>query len=408
MRYSKLFGQTQKTAPKEAQALSHQLLIRAGFIDRSLAAGIYTLLPLGWRVFKKIENIIREEINAINGQELFMPSLHPKALWQETKRWQTYDPPLFKLKDRHQREYCLAPTHEEVVTDLARRFIKSYQDLPKSLYQIQNKFRNEMRPTGGLLRTREFMMKDLYSFHASQEDLDQYYGLVVKTYLKIFKKCGLEVKVLEADSGAIGGTGSHEFGFLCPTGEDKIYACQHCPFAANIETTGSIAACPKCQNAIVVSRCIENGHTFKLETLYSGKMKAEFTDKSGQNQPLWMGCYGIGLGRLLATIVETHHDQRGIIWPKSVAPFQAHLIDLTKTDSAQKIYDQLTAAGLEVLFDDRPEISIGEKFADADLIGCPYRLVVSSKTGRKIELKKRNQTKTQLSTIETIIRKFKV
>lgn len=414
-----MFGKTLKKAPKEAEALSHKFLIKAGFIDRALSAGIYSLLPLGWRVFKRIEGIIREEMEAIGGQELFMPSLQPKSLWEETNRWENYDPPLFTLKDRHGRSLCLGPTHEEVITDIVRRFVSSYKDLPLALYHIQNKFRNEMRATGGLLRTREFVMKDLYSFHANKEDLGIYYQRVIGAYKKIFSRCGLQVKVIEASGGSIGGDVTHEFNMLCPTGEDKVLYCPECDFAANVEVfTGK--KCRKCGAKLAEGRGIENGHVFKLDTKYSKDMGAFYTDKKGEKKLIWMGCYGIGLQRLMATIVEVYHDEKGILWPKSVSPFEAQLIDiLGRSDRslatprslngqrALKIYDTLRDSGVEVLWDDREDVSAGEKFADADLIGIPIRLVVSEKTKDKIEWKKRGKKKVELLTVEEVISRLK-
>jgi len=425
MRYSKLFGKTLKTVPAEAETISHKLLIKAGFIDRALTAGVYSLLPLGWRVYKKIENIIREEMNSIGGQELFLPTLQPKSLWEESDRWAHYDPPLLVVKDRHGKFLCLGPTHEEVITDLVRRFIRSYKELPLYVYHIQNKFRNEMRPTGGMLRTREFVMKDLYSFHTSKHDLDDYYLKVIEAYKKIFSRCSLTVKVIEASGGSIGGDVTHEFNMLCPTGEDKILYCQRCDFAANTEIyTGD--KCKKCGAKLIEGRGIENGHVFKLETQYSAKMGAYYIDEKGQKKLIWMGCYGIGLQRLMATIVEVHHDEEGIVWPASVAPYAAHLINL-KTPfgnaqgkqnsklSAFKVYQHLQDSGIEVLFDDREEVSAGQKFADADLVGIPVRLVISEKTlrqssgqaGDKIEWKERGGEKKELIDLDEMVKRFK-
>jgi len=408
MRYSQLFGKTQKRTPKEAEAISHKLLIRGGFIDRQISTGIYSLLPLGWRVHRKIENIIREEMDAIGGQEVFLPTLQPKELWQKSDRWKHMDPPLFKLKDRHEKEFALGPTHEEVITDLVARFIKSYKDLPLYLYQIQNKFRNEMRSTGGLLRVREFIMMDLYSFHTSEKDLDDYYKKVIEAYKKIFTRCGFTTKIVEAASGTIGGEVSHEFMMLCQTGEDKVYFCSKCDWATSKEKPGK---CQKCGGKIEVGKAIENGHVFKLGTKYSKSMGAYFVDKGGNKQPIVMGCYGIGIGRLMATIVEAHHDERGVIWPNSVAPFQAYLVVISNqqsviSKSSDEIYGKLTKAGIDVLYDDRQDVSAGEKFAEADLIGIPIRLVVSEKTKDKVEWKRRDSEKTEILTLGQAIEKL--
>jgi len=405
MRYSKLFGKTLKTIPKKAEAISHQYLVKGGFIDQ-LSSGIYSFLPLGWRVHQKIENIIREGMDAIGGQEVFLPTLQPKSLWQETDRWEKMDPPLFVLKDQHKREYALGSTHEEVITDLARRYINSYKDLPLYLYQIQNKFRNEIRATSGLLRVREFIMKDLYSFHTSERDLNDYYQKVLEAYKNIFTRCGFVIKVTEATSGTIGGDVSHEFMMLCETGEDKILFCPKCDFATSKE---ALKKCSKCDSLLEEGRAIENGHIFKLGTKYSKSMNAFFVDEKGRKQLIWMGCYGIGVGRLMGTVIEAHHDEKGIIWPESIAPFKAHLIclDEGETKMADDIYQKLEKEGIEVLYDDRKDISAGIKFADADLIGIPYRLVISSKTNGKIELKKREEDKTELLSLPDLIKRIK-
>lgn len=409
MLQSKLFPPTQKQPPKDAVSVSHKLLIQAGYIDQ-LASGIWNFLPLGWRVHQKIENIIRSEINKINGQEIFLPSLQPKELWQETNRWQTIDPPLFKVKDRHKKDLALGSTHEEVITYLARKFIKSYKDLPLSLYQIQNKFRNEFRATAGLLRTREFVMKDLYSFHSGEKDLDDYYKRVQESYKKIFKSCGLNAVMVEASSGTIGGKESHEFMVVSKTGEDKIVVCEKCGFGANLETGTNYKKCPKCQEILIQKNSIEVGHIFKLGATYSQKMKANFIDRNGKQKALIMGCYGIGVGRLMATIVEVFNDFNGIIWPEKVAPFQIHLITIDKNQNknggvlerAEKVYQTLQNQNLEVLYDDR-KVNPGVKFKDADLMGIPVRMVVSEKTGERIEFKRRDKKEIKLMGLDEIL-----
>lgn len=404
MKYSQLFGKSLKTAPKEAETVSHKLLVQGGFIDRQLAAGIYSFLPLGWRVEQKIENIIREEVNAIGGQEILMPALQPKELWMKSSRWEEMDPPLFTVKDRHEKDFALASTHEEVITDLASHFVQSYKDLPFYLYQIQTKFRNEMRSTGGLLRVREFIMKDLYSFHTDEKDLDEYYPKVMEAYKKIFSRCGFIVKVVEAESGPIGGKTSHEFMMLCGTGEDHIYFCPSCDWATSKEKKEK---CDQCGCELEEGEAIENGHIFKLGTKYSEKLGAFFVDKNGEKKPVVMGCYGIGVGRLMATVVEAHHDEKGIVWPAEIAPYKAHLVVLSDsaevTTRGNEIYEELEKVGIEVLYDDREEISAGEKFANADLIGIPVRLVVSTKTGNEIEWKERDSGKTELISLEEVL-----
>jgi len=401
MKQSQLFCKTKKKVPAQLRVISHKLLLKADFIDQ-LASGIYSFLPLGWRVHKKIEKIIREEMKSLGGEELLLSSLIPKSLWMETKRWFTIDPPLFRLKDRHKKELGLGPTHEEVITDLIRKRIKSYKDLPFSLYQIQNKFRNEMRSTGGLLRTREFIMKDLYSFHATEKDLINFYEKVKKSYFRVFKKCGIGAICVEADPGTIGGKLSHEFMVLSENGEDHILICKKCKYAANIEKAGRIKKCPKCKSVLEKKQSIEVAHIFALKEKYSKEMKAEFMDKSGKAHPVIMGCYGIGIPRVIATIVELHHDKKGIIWPKSVAPFLIHLIPLEGTSKIQRvserIYKDLQKSDIKVLYDDRKEKTSGEKFADADLIGIPLRLIISERTLKRksVEVKKRSEKKTKL------------
>ena len=412
MRFSQLFAKTLRQPPRAAEVPSHRLLVQAGFIDQ-LAAGIFTYLPLGWRVYRKVEQIIREEMDAIDGQELSLPVLNPRQLWEESGRWLSYTPPLLKTKDQHGHEYCLAPTHEEAITDLGRKLISSYKDLPKMVYQIQDKFRNETRATGGLLRVKEFMMKYLYSFHADQKGLDDYYQQVFQAYQKIFARCGLKAHAVEAASGSIGGSFCHEFMLFTPTGEDQVAGCSQCDYLANVEVAKESTVCPKCQKATLkIKTAIELGHVFKLGEKYSQVMKAEYLDQDGHKKPLLMGCYGIGLGRLVAAIVEANHDNRGMIWPATVAPFDAYLIGVDRVNQANRVNrvdrvnQELKKAGVEVLYDDR-EVSAGVKFADADLIGIPVRLVVSAKTGDKIEWKKRGEKKSQLLSLEEIIQSLK-
>lgn len=393
MRQSQLFARTKKELPKEAESISHQLLLKGDYIDQ-VAAGVYTMLPLGLRAQRNIENIIRQEMNAIDAEEVHMSVLQPKALWEETGRWSSYVPPLFTLKDRHGRELALGPTHEEQITDLVRRRVASFRDLPLGLYQIQTKFRNEVRATGGLLRTREFLMKDLYSFHASEEDFSRYYEVVTKAYYKIFGRCGLEVRMVEAATGSIGGTQSHEFMFFAETGEDTIIVCNDCDYAVNTELKKEATTCPNCQGKMRLQRAIEGSHIFRLGDKYSEVMGAFFTDKQGKRRPIIMGCYGIGVSRLLATIIEAHHGEGAILWPVSVAPFGVHIIALQaeqeeiikKSQELEKIFESM---GMETLLDDRVGISAGSKFSDADLIGAPVRIVVSEKTlkAAKIEVR---------------------
>lgn len=401
MKQSKLFNKTLKKAPKAAEIASHKLLLRADFISQ-LASGIYTFLPLGYRVHQKIENIVRQEMNSIGGQEIFMPSLQPKELWQKTGRWVNMDPPLFKLRDRHRKEFALGSTHEEVITDLVKDKIQSYKDLPLALYQIQNKFRNEMRFTGGLLRAREFVMKDLYSFHTDAKDLEKFFNKVLKVYDRIYNRCGLKAVKSEASGGVFTKEKTYEFQILSEIGEDRIIYCEKCNWAMNLEERGAklLKKCPECNGKVVKKNSIEVGHTFRLGTKYSKDLNLYFKDKKGENRLVTMGCYGIGIGRLMATVVEINHDDKGIIWPKEMSPFQIHLIQIGDNkkvkQAAEKVYRDLQNKGVEVLYDDRTDKTAGEKFAEADLIGIPIRLVVSEKTLKtnSIEIKERKKMKT--------------
>lgn len=398
MRQSILFYKTLKEPPKDEKSINAQLLIRAGFIDK-LAAGIYTYLPLGLRVLEKIAKIIREEMNAIDGQEMLMPSLNPKENWQQTDRWASFEA-LFKLKGNDQKEYTLAPTHEEVITPLAKKFILSYKDLPIYLYQIQNKFRNELRAKSGLLRAREFIMKDLYSFHVSEKDLDAYYEKVKGAYFNIFKRCGLgQQTYLTLASGGTFSKYSHEFQIVTPAGEDAIYICQKCKLAINKTIKKETPKCPDCKsNKFKQAQAIEAGNIFKLKTKYSQAFDLKFKDKNGQEKIIPMGCYGIGLGRLMGAVVELLHDKKGIVWPKSLTPFDVHLLALKSENTGEQIYKELKKQGLEVLYDDRKNISPGEKFVEADLIGLPWRIIVSEKTlkQKSVELKERAKEQTHL------------
>ncbi len=409
MRQSQLFTRTKKEPPKDATTISHKLLAQADFIDQ-LMSGVYSFLPLGWRVHRKIERIIREEINRIGGQELFLPVLHPKAIWQETGRWETIDPPLFKYKDRHGKEVALGSTHEEVITDLVRRRIRSYNDLPCYLYQIQDKFRNELRSQGGLLRVREFVMKDLYSFHTDEVDLNRYYREVIGAYRRIFKRCGLEPVIVEASGGTIGGKVTNEFMVIAESGEDRIILCTSCGWATNTEVLTKTAPtrCPSCNHALERASSIEAGHIFSLGTEYSKKMGASYVTREGTRNLIHMGCYGIGLGRLMATVLEVHHDEHGMIWPSEIAPFAVHILmigsDRIVKKIADRLYRDLQKRNIEVLYDDRDE-SAGVKFYDADLIGIPWRVLVSEGTVAKdsVEMKRRFEKKARLVKIKNLI-----
>jgi len=418
MRYSKLFGKTNKNAPTDSDCINAKYLVQANFVDQEMA-GVYTWLPLGLRVLKNIEQIVREEMNALGASEIFMPSLQPKEYWEATNRWDSVDV-LFKIKSQTEKDYALGATHEEVVTPLAKKFIQSYKDLPFATYQINTKFRDELRAKSGVLRGREFRMKDMYSFHSTLEDLNQFYNQALQAYLKVFTRCGLQVKAVEASGGIFTQNQSHEFQALTPAGEDLIIACEKCEFGQNSEvaTVKEGDKCPKCSSDLVKVKGIEVGNIFNLGTKYTDAFDVNFTAENGEQKKVLMGCYGIGTSRLVGAIVETFHDDKGIVWPKSVAPFQVHLISLSSKDStvveqinstAASLYDDLQAAGVEVLWDDRAEISAGAKFADADLIGIPLRLVVSEKTLREnsVEWKERSSEEARLVGVADIVEAVK-
>jgi len=551
MRYSQLLLPTTKETPSEAEVVSHQLLVRGGFI-RKLTSGMYTYLPLGFRALQKVIGIVREEMNRAGAQEILMPMVQPGDLWQESGRWKKYGPELLRFRDRHDRDYCLGPTHEEVVTDIARRELQSYRQLPINLYQIQTKFRDEIRPRFGLMRGREFVMKDAYSFDVDDAGASRSYEIMHRAYSRIFARCGLEFRAVEADTGTIGGSYSHEFMVLAETGEDTLVICDACAYAANVEKaaivpldeaapdgaqqalarvatpgmkqvdkvaeclkvrpsdviktmiyladgkpvaalvrgdrevqtvklknlldanevealteeqvwqqtrlpvgylgpmdlditvvadqevmrmvdavaganekgfhcTGvnpgrdfqpdvvgdlrQIAAddrCPVCGGSLRLKEGIEVGHIFKLGTNYSEAMAATFQDSDGQEKPFIMGCYGIGVSRVVAAAIEQNHDAKGIIFPVPLAPFQVIVLNLGPKDEtfcrvAEGLYNDLRAQGLDVLYDDRDERP-GSKFNDADLLGIPFRLTVGKtyeKEG-KVELRSRRTGETEL------------
>jgi len=560
MRLSKLFGKTLKETPAEADSLSHQLLLRAGMIQQ-VAAGVYSYLPLGWRVLNKIAHIIREEMDIAGGQELMLPALQPFELWEESGRYPSFGRTMFTVTDRKEHKLALGPTHEEVITELVHRYVQSYRDLPLLLYQIQNKFRDEPRPRGGLLRVREFIMKDLYSFDVDESGLNSSYQKMVQAYKNIYSRCELPAVIVEADSGAIGGKESHEFMLITETGEDEIICCLSCDYAANVEkaqsikpttemkaplpleeistpniktidevadfvgvptnctlkavfysadgelvfvvirgdlevnetklsnllkcfqlrlateteakTAGLVAgsaspvgikgikiiaddsitlgsnfiagankpdthlrnvnyprdfkvdltadialarsgdSCLKCSGKLVSTHGVEIGHVFKLGTFLSEKLGAFFLDQNSVSRPIIMGCYGIGLGRLLAAAVEQSHDDKGIIWPLAIAPYHIYLCALHSenpevAEAAEKLYEDLIVENFEVLFDDRDE-SPGVKFNDADLLGIPLRLTLSPRTlqSQSVEIKWRKEKQTCLLPLEEITDKVR-
>ena len=556
MRMSRLFFHSLKESPQDAEVPSHILMIRSGMIMR-LASGIYHYLPLGFKVLQKIEKIVREEMDEAGGQELLMPALNPAEIWRESGRWNDMGENMFRLKDRGKHDFCLGMTHEETVTEIVRKRVKSYRELPVMLYQIQTKFRDEPRPRGGLIRGREFIMKDAYSFHASWEDLQKTYERMYEAYSRIFTRCGLKFKVVEADSGTMGGDFCHEFMIASPFGEDTMFFCPACGYAANLELTyfyqpptpendesgelpekistpgvstieqlvnylklpahnfiktliykiedrfvavlvrgdrelnevklrkalkvkvlemasaeeieqatggplgfsGPLGLkgitviadteivgmknavvganqldchyrnvaygrdfkpdvieqvrnsatgdlCPKCHTEMVMERSIEIGHIFQLGTKYSQAMGADFQDENGDEKPLIMGCYGIGVSRMASAVIEGSSDKDGIIWPVSIAPYQAIVVPVMATNqeqmqAADQVYRDLKNEGIESLLEDR-DLRPGVKFKDADLMGIPFRLTIGDKTlpNGELELKNRRTGEVNLVKIQ--------
>jgi len=400
MKLSKLFTKTLKESPKDEESTNAKLLIRGGFVFKN-SAGVYTFFSLGWRVIEKILKIAEEEIDAISGEKISMPALVEKKYWQATGRWDVEIGYEVKGKKDKEPGFVLGWSHEDILSAMAATYINSYKDLPKAVYQFQTKFRNEPRAKSGLLRGREFLMKDLYSFHESEDDLFRYYGEVKEAYFKIFERCGLKAIYTLAGGGPFTISNTHEFQVLADVGEDTIFVCEKCEYAENKEISElkDEANCPKCGSRVKEKKSIEVGNIFPLGTKYSEAFGLNFTAEDGAKKPAVMGSYGIGISRLMGTIVETHNDKNGIVWPESVAPFRIHFIVLDgRNKEGDRVYNDLQKAGIEILYDDRFEQSAGEKFADADLIGCPIRLVVSEKTLEKdsVEVKKRTEDKSIL------------
>ncbi len=412
MKYSQLFGKTTKSIPGDADSINAKLLTQAGFIQKEIS-GVYNYLPLGLRVLTKIQNIIREEMDKIGGQELLMPTMTQEESWVTTGR-HTMDV-LFHLKGQGGTNLVLNPTHEEVVTPLAQKYIFSYRDLPLYVYQIQNKFRNEARAKSGLLRGREFNMKDLYSFHTDEQDLNRYYEIVKLAYFEIYKQLGIgDITVLTFASGGSFSQYSHEFQTICENGEDTIYLCKKCNLAINKEIIDIQKSCPECGNdKLEAVKAIEVGNIFKLRNKYSKAFNFYYSDKNGQEKIVEMGCYGLGPSRTMGAIVECCHDKNGIIWPISIAPYKIHLIgldlhDLKIKSESDNVYEKLLKKNIEVLYDDRQDVTAGTKFSDADLIGIPTRLVISKRSLENdgIESKKRNQEKSEIISLDNIFEKI--
>ena len=424
MLLSKLLLPTLKDAPQEAEVISHKLMLRAGMI-RKVASGIYTWLPLGLKVLRKIENIVREEMDASGAQEVFMPMVQPRELWEETKRWDKMGPELLRIKDRHDRDFCLGPTHEEVITDVIRSNVKSYKELPLNIYQIQTKFRDEVRPRYGIMRGREFLMKDSYSFNIDEESLQETYLTMRDTYKKVLERMDLEYRISAADSGAIGGDSSEEFHVLADNGEDTIAVSDASEFAINTELllkdgedikTLEGKPSPDGNGTIQIKKGIEVGHIFKLGEIYADSMKANVLNKEGKASTLFMGCYGIGVSRLVAAAIEQNNDDKGIIWPHRIAPYDINIIAIGYdknqeiATAANDLYGQLKEMGYEVLLDDRKD-GYGTKIKDSELIGIPLNIIIGKQftENKEVELKSRSgeSSLNPISDIETILEFFK-
>ncbi len=409
---SELFTHTLRNAPKDEEALNAKFLIRAGFIHKVMA-GVYEFLPLGLRVIEKLEEIIREEMNAIGGVELSLTTLQDRAVWEKSNRWddRVYDI-WFKTKLKNDQAIGLATTHEEPLTFLMKNYISSYRDLPVYVYQFQTKFRNELRAKSGLLRGREFLMKDLYSFSASQEEHEKFYEQVKQAYHKIFNRVGLgDLTYLTFASGGTFSKYSHEFQTVTEMGEDTIYLDRKKKIAINKEVCNDevLENLGLKKSELEEVRAAEVGNIFPLATKYSEPFNLTYLDAKGEKKTVYMGSYGIGLSRLMGAIVEVFHDEKGIIWPEAVSPFDIHLINLEKaTKNSDKLYKTLQDGGFSVLYDQRDETA-GVKFADSDLIGIPWRLVVSEKTAKteSVELKRRDSDKTQLINTRELVKKLK-
>jgi prolyl-tRNA synthetase len=398
MLWTKTFIPTLKEAPQEAESVSHQLLLRAGLI-RMLMGGAYTYLPVGLRVLNNIEKIIRQEMESCGASELLLPALQPLELWLKTGRDQDLGETMIRFTDRRGRKICLGPTHEEVITALIKDHLSSYRQLPLVLYQIQTKFRDEFRPRFGLVRACEFVMKDAYSFDRDQQGLDKNYQIMHAAYQRIFQRCGLECLVIEADAGIMGGSVSHEFMVPAQSGEELIQVCPQCRLSRPAEEQGVQGQCPQCK--IKLERCptIEVGHIFQLGTKYTTALGAKFLDAEGKLRPIIMGCYGIGVSRLLPAIIEQNHDELGIIWPQEVSPYKVAVLaldvsDKTVREGAGYLHEELERGNIATLLDDRDERA-GVKFKDADLLGIPFQVIIGKEflKERKFELKSRRDGK---------------
>ena len=410
MKYSKMFAKTLKAAPSSADTANHRLLVQAGFV-RQVMAGVYTYLPLGLRVLNKISKIVREEMDRVDAQEVLMPLLHPSSLWKQTGGWDKVDV-LFKIKSRTDKEYALASSNEETVTPLAKEWIHSAKDMPLAIYHINWKFRDELRSKSGIMRGREFLMKDMYSFHATQADFDTFYAKAKVAYMNVYKRLGLVAKATEASGGAFTEKVSYEFEVLTDAGEAPVLYCDKCDYCVNIDDIKTYKLgdeCPICKkDKLKSAMASEVGNVFDLGTKYSKAFELTIVNENGEKIYPIMGCYGIGISRTMGGIVEKFNDERGILWPASIAPFTIHLVSLNTNDlavikRADEVYELLTKAGVEVLYDDRTEVGAGQKLAEADMIGCPIRSVVSSKTGEQVEVKMRSEKEAKLMSVEELV-----
>ncbi len=393
---------TQKNDPSEAEIISHKLMIKAGLV-RQQSSGQYSFLPVGFRVLKKIEDIIRQEMNKIGAAEIIMPSIQPSELWQESGRWNNYGPELLRLKDRHDRDYCVGPTFEEVITDLIRKDLNSYKQLPMNLYQISSKFRDEIRPRFGVMRAREFLMKDAYSFHLEKGCLDEWYEIYKNAYHNIFKRLHLEYTMVDADSGNIGGSKSNEFHVIANTGEDDLLIDKS-GVGINFEIAQKKYKTDNIDEIIKVhelthKKGIEVGHIFKLGDKYSSAMNLSIPDSENNLRSLQMGCYGIGVSRIIAAAIEQNHDSNGIIWPKSISPFDAVIIEIdgNKNDAIRQysstLYENLMNKGHDIILDDR-DAKLGNKLNDWELIGIPNFIIVgkSESNQNNVTFKRRGES----------------
>lgn len=411
MFWSKTLIPTLREVPQEAESVSHQLMLRAGLV-RMLLAGVYSYLPLGLKALKNIEAIVRQEMEAAGASELLLSALQPLELWQRSGRDKDMGEVMVRFTDRRGRNLCLGPTHEEVITELAKNHISSYRQLPLVLYQIQTKFRDEIRPRFGLVRACEFIMKDAYSFDKDEAGLDKNYQAMYEAYQRIFKRCGLDCLAVEADPGVMGGKVSHEFMVPARDGEDAVSVCAHCRKAYPFKE-GPDAACRDCASKLDKVNAIEIGHIFKLGTRYTKMLKADFLDEAGRLNPIVMGCYGIGVSRLVSAVIEQNNDKDGIVWPLEVSPYKVIILPLDVTEGvirekAREVYEELAGLGISVLLDDRDERA-GVKFKDADLLGIALQVIIGKESLKKkmLEFKERRGNKKSVDTKAAVIKRIK-